>query len=204
MSGEIMDQVSGNEYRVAAAAKRTFDPEVEFHVKWDAATVAYADISTINWLRGTVTFTSPPTGSVLWTGSYFPLTTSNEVQAEVVSFDSEEVSDLIDSTVFKETPTGFRKREPGLKELSMSMELYLTDSSLTQLKTVYDAGVLTVIQIFFSTTQFNSLFAYARLENVKKSDTVDGLVSVSVSLKTSSSTNPSGPKFAVPGYIWSV
>jgi hypothetical protein len=75
-TNEACSLVSGKTYRINDATKSAWDRSVALTIKDGAATVSGANIASVNYLFGEVTFASgyTVTGAVTVTGSFLPLT----------------------------------------------------------------------------------------------------------------------------------
>jgi hypothetical protein len=121
MTDEAMALVSGKTYKVSNAAKEVFDYTKTFTVEDNSVAVSANDIETIDWLFGTVTFTSgyTVTGPVTVTGHYLP---STEV-ARANSFTLTQTAETIDETDYATANSngGYRVFDPGLRTISLEL-----------------------------------------------------------------------------------
>ena len=120
MTGEAMSLVSGKTYKITAASKNVLDRLTAVVVKDNAVAVASADIESIDYLFGRVTFKSSytPTGPITMDGKYLPL-----VQiAGANSFTLTQTANPIDNTDYEvaQANNGFRTFEYGLRTVSLS------------------------------------------------------------------------------------
>lgn len=122
MSTEAMELVSGKTYKITDATKNAWDYSKAI-VIWDnGAPVADADIESINWLFGQVTFATAytPTGPItVNSGWYFPMT---EV-ARANSFTLTQTVETIDETDYATANSngGYRVFSPGLRTISLEL-----------------------------------------------------------------------------------
>lgn len=97
-TAEAAALVSGKTYQITNTAKRVLDPSVAVTVKDNGVTVAAANILSLDYLFGIVTFVGgyTVTGPVTFDASYLPTTTIAECKAVEFSFAGE----LPDATSF--------------------------------------------------------------------------------------------------------
>lgn len=182
VSGEVCTLVTGNTYQISTAARRALDPNAAYNFKDDAATVAYSDISSLNWEFGEVTFATAKTGTVTFSGSFYPLTTTAEVVTEAVSFSLSENSELLDSTVFTST-SNLRKRFTGLADAEATVDLLANTTDLPRLATLQFTGAVCMLEI---NSGFSALFrGYGLIESLERSAAVDGRVEATLTWKLS-------------------
>ena len=84
MTSEAMSLVSGKTYKIASAAKEIFDYNQALTFSDGSGPISAANIDSIDYLFGTVTFVSTftPTGSVTVTGHYLPMSEVSFSQTE--------------------------------------------------------------------------------------------------------------------------
>jgi hypothetical protein len=121
MTAEATTLVSGKTYRINNTAKEVWDWTKALTVLDNAIAVSAANIETINWLFGTVTFVPAyvVSGAVTITGWYLPLA---EV-AKASSFTLTQTVDAIDKTDFDiaHGNDGYRVFIPGLRTVSCEL-----------------------------------------------------------------------------------
>lgn len=129
MTDEATTNTSGKTYQVTNSAKRVIDPTVAITVKDDAVAVDAADIESVDFLFGTVTFVGGYTvnGAVTITGNYLPLHTLSYAR----EFEITDSNMLPDATVFTDTVV---KRKQTLQALAVRLGL------LERVGTVFDGG----------------------------------------------------------------
>jgi hypothetical protein len=120
-TGEGMTLVSGKTYKITNIAKSLWDVTLPVTVKDNAVTVAGANILSINYLFGVVTFVSgyTVTGPVTVDGRYLPLTTVAKGQ----SFTLSQTAETIDPSDFEtmQANSGHRVHTPGLRNANLEM-----------------------------------------------------------------------------------
>ncbi len=99
--GGALSNVSGKIYRVTDSAKRVMDPATDPDVLDNGVSVADADIESIDYLTGTVTFATAytPTTPITMSYNYLPLLTL----AECREFSANFSNGLLDDTIFGDT-----------------------------------------------------------------------------------------------------
>lgn len=121
MTSEAMTLVSGKSYIIAAATKRLIDFNVALVVN-DGATNVTAQVQTIDYLNGTITFLSSytPTGAITITGAYLPLATL----AKARGFSVTQTAAEIDTTTLEvaQANGGFRTFSAGLKTVGLEIQ----------------------------------------------------------------------------------
>lgn len=199
MTTEACSNVSGQVYQVTSASKRIIDPTSALTVYDDGVEVAAADIESIDFLFGKITFDGAYTvnGAVTVTGKYLPLSTI----AQAREFSFTDGNDLPDCTVFQDTT---HKYTQALQSLSMTLGL------LEVVGTVYDGGtrsfrsvlangevVVVEIDIGGSGTLFRSM---AIAENVSAGATVSDLVTESLQFRGLTASGAFGDQHAYWGF----
>lgn len=120
MTGEATTLVSGKTYQIDAAAKQVWDRTATF-VIYDGVTDVTAQVESINYLYGTVTFLSAYTvlGAITVDGSYLPLAAYGKAQ----EFSLTQNAESVDTTDFDTAQGngGFRTFTPGLRQVSLDL-----------------------------------------------------------------------------------
>lgn len=174
---ETLTLISGSTFQIADATKRAIDPRVAFSITNGGQTISYADITSAVWEFGEFTFASVPSATVLFNGSFLPMTTSAEIITEAKSFTLTESSEMLDNTVFTST-NPFRQRVYGLADASVSVEMLLNTTDMPSLATLYTQGAMCMLEI---NSGSSPLFrGYGKIESLERSASVDGLVEVSL------------------------
>ena len=150
MSSEAMTSTGStvaNLYQVTNAVKRVFDRGASFTLYEDDGTTAggrqvisAAQISSIDYLFGTVTFSSTQAEPVTISGQYMPMT----AMAGANNYSLNLSRDVLDNTDF--TSTGYRSKAIGLKDAQLTIGRFddITDN------TIYDdliAGTPVVAEV---------------------------------------------------------
>ncbi len=110
-----------NRYQISAAAKQVFDrntvPTFRGGGSSTAAgsTIAASAVASVNYLFGTVTFSSTQPEPVKVTGKYMPMTNV----AGAKSYTLSQAADVLDDTDF--SSTGYHTRKPGLNDVSLTV-----------------------------------------------------------------------------------
>lgn len=121
MVGEAMSLVTGKTYQVTLAARRSFDPAAAITVYDGGTPVVAADIASIDYLFGRVTFAVGYTvsGAVTVDASYLPLSTI----ARASGFTLTQTTDSVDDTDFEtaQANDGHRVYKAGLKTVSLAL-----------------------------------------------------------------------------------
>jgi len=120
MTTEAMSLVSGKTYQITATAKRVMDRAVTTNV-FDNGVNHNADVESIDWLFGRVTFASgyTVTGPVTITGSYFPMAVVGCANEYTLT----QTANAIDDTCIDTAPSnsGHRTFDYGLKTVSIEL-----------------------------------------------------------------------------------
>lgn len=116
-TGEATTFVSGKTYQITNTARRILDPSAAVTVKDNGVTVAAANIASIDYLFGQVTFVGgyTVTGPVTMDASYIPTATITEAKAAEFNF----AGDLADVTSFDSA--GSRRKLLALADISGSL-----------------------------------------------------------------------------------
>ena len=125
---EAMSGSGAGPYQITDTAKRAWDPTVTPSFFDNGVPIISADISSIDYLFGKVTFTGSKTGPITVTGNYIPLLAVAQGKGFSVARDT----DMMDATVFSTSPD--RIFLPGLKQLTATI------STLDTLLTDLDSG----------------------------------------------------------------
>ncbi len=121
-TAESMTLVSGKTYRIDDATKEIWDrSEVTMDILDSAASVADADIESIDFLFGKVTFVSSytPSGAITATGKFFPVAAVGKAQ----SYNLTQTAEAIENTDFvtAQANSGRRTFEAGLKTVALEL-----------------------------------------------------------------------------------
>lgn len=176
LTDEACSQVSGNIYQITSASKRVLNPEVTITVKEDG--VASSQVSSIDLLRGRVTFSGAPTTPVTITGAYFPLDLTQSVTAEVVP---EVVSAVLsasralpDASVYG---SGIAERMHGLRDAEVNLT-FLSHSGASVATALFGLTPETecVLDLSMPADASTSvrIRAYGVVENITTTASVDG------------------------------
>ncbi len=118
MTAEAMSLVSGKTYQITAATKRLFDRTASLIV-YDNAVDHTADVESIDYLFGRVTFASAytPTGPITITANYLPLA----VVGCINEFTLTQTANAVDNTCMDtaQANDGHRTFEYGLKTVNL-------------------------------------------------------------------------------------
>ena len=114
-TGEATVNTSGNVWRITDTVKRVWDRATVPTFFDDSVAIDVADISSIDYLFGEVTFTGVKVGPITVTGSYMPM--SLVAGAKSVTLDRASV--IHDSTDFSNA--GAHEKITGMKDASSSM-----------------------------------------------------------------------------------
>lgn len=121
MTNEACTLVSGKIYRITSSTKRLMDPATAVVVKDNSVVVVAADIVRIDYLDGTVEFTSGHTvaGAITITAAYL---TATQI-CSMNQFTLTQTADAVDKTNMCNVQSngGFREYEVGLKTVSLSL-----------------------------------------------------------------------------------
>jgi hypothetical protein len=113
MVAEAMTGSGAGPYQVTSA-KRVFDPAATFTF-YDNGIDCTADVLTVDYLFGKVTFTGVKTGPITVSGSYLPRLTFLEGRSLGISLDADE----LDTSVFG---SGWKNSAQGLMQLTVDVE----------------------------------------------------------------------------------
>lgn len=184
MTAEAMTAIGGGRYQITAAARRCIDPNLAFHITQSAATLPYAEITAANFEFGEVTTATVGTTTV--TGFFIPLGTA-DILSEVKGFSLSESTDLLDRTVFLDG-VPLRRRIPGLADASVSLDMFVDQDDLPDLRDIYENGEETMLEVDYGATE---LFrGWGVIESLERSGAVDGLIELSVTWNLSAQRNP--------------
>lgn len=113
MTNEAMSLVSGKTYKITSAVKQCIDPRQDLTIKDNAVAVAAANILSIDYLQGIVTFQPAytPTTPITATGTYVPMAQVGFSK----SFNVTVTRDKLDKTIFGNL---FRRYVLGLADTS--------------------------------------------------------------------------------------
>lgn len=136
---------SGTAWQVTNTARRIIDPAVAVTVKDNGVAVA-ADLYTVDYLFGNITFTASKVGPITIDGNY--LTPVDVAEAKEATFKLER--EMLDGTSFSASSDGYMRKTPGMFSASGSL------TTLKPLQADLDAGAGTTIlsTLLTSGTQF--------------------------------------------------
>ena len=115
---EAMSLVSGNTFKIDDSVKEIFDRDATFTFEDNAVAIPEGDIDSIDYLAGTVTFTSSKSGPITVTGNYIPVTQALCVSSGSLDFSKSLVED---SNIKNIGANGWKSRNSTLKDLSISL-----------------------------------------------------------------------------------
>lgn len=134
-------------WQITAASKRILNPSVTPTWYDNGVAIASNQVSSVNYLTGTVVFTGSKTGPITVDASYLPMLTYTGARSVNVTFEADE----LDTSVFG---TQWRKRIQGLKTASGKVEnLELMTADLDpgvgtrKLSTVFTNGTQVVLEL---------------------------------------------------------
>lgn len=196
MTTEPMAITSGTAsttFRITDSAKRLINPNDALHVKNGTTTVAYSDISSIDFLNGIITFASARADgsvtSISFSGSYLPITTTSDVVLETKSFKLSQSRDLLDTTVLTGTTDFTRKRLAALKDFSLDVESIALDADLAWLATTFFNGDHVVPEVYFGDVAAPRFRAFCKIGSMDKEEDVEGLGTINVSFQAAAVLN---------------
>lgn len=145
LSAEAMSLVSGKTYQITSATKRLINHLVAVTVLDNAVAVDAADIETIDYVNGRVTFDSAytPTGSITITGEYVPLADLAKAQSFTLTQNAEAIDETDLATA--KANGGYRVFRPGLRTVSLEVGGFYDEASA--LWEVLDAREDIIIEI---------------------------------------------------------
>jgi hypothetical protein len=121
MTGEATSLISGKTYQITSTTRRVIDRNAAVSVLDNGDAVDAADIESIDYLFGRVTFASgyTVTGPITITGQYIPM----EQVARGNSYTLTQTANAIDDTDFEtaQANDGLRKYVPGLKTVALEL-----------------------------------------------------------------------------------
>lgn len=121
MTDEAMSLVSGKTYKTTDATKGVWDYKTTTVIEDNGVAVSSANIETLDYLFGRVTFVSSytPTGPITVTGKYMPMTEVSKAN----SFTLTQTAETIDKTDYATAHAndGYRVYDPGLRTISLEL-----------------------------------------------------------------------------------
>src|SRR5690606_15772420 len=118
MNASPMELVSGKTYKITDATKNVFDYSKAITFSDTAVAIDEANIESINWLFGQVTFVDgyTPGGAITVTGFYLPMSEVSRAN----SFTLTQTAETIDRTDYAiaRGNDGYRVFDPGLRTIS--------------------------------------------------------------------------------------
>lgn len=122
MVASAMEQVAGQTYKITDATKNVFDYTKEITFLNNAVAIDAAEIESINWLFGQVTFVPGYVvggGPITVTGHYLPMSEVSRAN----SFTLTQTAETIDRTDYAiaRANDGYRVFDPGLRTISLEL-----------------------------------------------------------------------------------
>lgn len=160
MTAEATTLVSGKTYQVTAASKRVIDMGTALTIK-DGATDVTAQVTSIDYLNGLVTFAASYTvlGAVTLTGAYLPLATLAKGRSYSLTQNAAEIDDTVYEVA--QANSGNRTFDPGLRSVQLEVGA-VYDATAGNLAAIYSRGVV-IIEIApkgDANTFFRGFFKY--------------------------------------------
>ncbi len=184
--------VTGKTYQITTASKRIIAPTVAVTIKDNGVLVAAANILSIDYLFGMVTFIPAYTvvGAITFaTFTYLPTTAISYAK----SYDFSISRDLLDSTVFN--TTGFKTWKVGLKDAEGSISMVgFSDESINSetliAKHVAGTSYLLELDPTGAGTEYRRF--WVKLDSLAPKADVGGLVEDTISWKATGVTSTDG------------
>jgi hypothetical protein len=141
-TAEACTLVSGKTYRITNATKSIWDRSVALTVLDNAVAVSGANILSVNYLFGEVTFVSGYTvvGPITVTGSFLPVTTLCKWNKLTLNMTAA-VKDVTDNCQAA-TNGGYRVKQPGLRQVKLDLSGFY--DSVTDWKSLIGAGEIII------------------------------------------------------------
>ena len=122
MTDEAMTNTTGNTWQITASTKQVFDRDIEPSFEDNGVPIVSGDITEIDYLFGTVTFTGVKTGPITVSGNYMPL-------ASVVGANDFSINitpDILECTTYPDTNTngGYLVKKYGLLQATVSISRF--------------------------------------------------------------------------------
>jgi len=119
MVSYTLSNTSGNTWQIIDTSRRVWDTEVALTFEDNGVPIAAADISSTDYLFGTVTFTAAKTGPITVSGNYIPLVDIAGAKSYSLSMSA----DILDGTTIPGATAngGFRQKCYGLRDVSVSI-----------------------------------------------------------------------------------
>jgi hypothetical protein len=194
MTDEACNITTGSvAFQITSSARRCIDPQSTLVLLDGGATIAWADVTSVDFQFGEIVLDAPSSGALTVTGNFLPLTTASELITEGKEFTLSLSKDLLDSTVFSPTAQ-FRKRKVGLGDMEATVTMFLNDTDLDTLGTYKDAGSLLCLDVYTGATPY--FRGFCRIGNIERSGSVDGLLEATVSFSLSAEKNEASGFFA--------
>ena len=186
---EPFTSLGSDVYQITDSAKRVLDPNVTWSLSDGAGALDLGDVSAVDFLFGEVTIPGV-SGTLRFTGSFIPLTTTSETIGEVFSHSLSEKSDLIDSTVYT-GPGGsrMRKRVYGLCDASLTLDMNLNTTDMPSLATLHFQGSTVVVEVLAgaATPVFR---AFGKIASISRNGEVAGKVEASIEWQLAAQRDP--------------
>jgi len=117
MTSQAMSTQStvANTFQINSTARRVWNPNVTPTFRGNGSTIAAANVNSIDYLFGRVTFTGAQTTPITVSGSYLPLTDLAGANTYTLNLNGE----LLDDTEFGSE--GFRSRKRGLFDATLTV-----------------------------------------------------------------------------------
>lgn len=196
MTAEAMSGTGAGPWQVTDAAKRALDPATALTFYDNGVAISSGDISAIDYLFGTVTFTGSKTGPITVTGAYLPLRAFADCYSADLSF----AADSLDTSVFG---SQWKTTQQGLKQLTGTITtrgLPGTDldpgAGTLSIESLFTGGTSTLLSIDMggigsAWRSFITLFGYA------PSASVDALLDTPVDFESQAITAANGDRVTV-------
>jgi hypothetical protein len=189
-TGEAFTNTTGNTWKINTASKQVWNPSTLPTFYDNAVAIAAGDISSIDYLFGTVTFTGVKTGPITADGAYIPLLQIAGGHEFQVSMEADE----IDDTEFGDTAYA---RIIGLKQASGTFgvhDIASTDQDsgggTTTLQTLHTAQTLALFSVKFHATKAFRCWGY--INSLEQSASVADQVATSLSFVSNSRYDSAG------------
>lgn len=199
-AGEACTLVSGKTYQIDATTKRIWDRSTSV-VVYDNAVDKTAEVASINYLFGKVTFKSTytVTGPVTVDVDYFPVTAVGSARG----FTLTQTADAIDNTTYAvaQSNSGYRTHESGLR--SVSAELPGVFNAANGLAALLESRAEVILEINPDGQGKSLARGFFRMMTQRQQGNVGALEEENVNFTLSSPTAATGEPAIDTPFAWS-
>jgi len=184
-TGEAFSNTVGDSFQIDDTSKQIFDRSASFTFFDNGVEIDSAQILSIDYLTGTVTFSSPIVGPVTGDGTFIPVSTQDCITTGSIDMSVE----LEEDTCIETNTNGFKTRVGKLKDVSISLTQF--NDLNKEYFDILNAGEVVLVDIAIGSSDIQTIRGWFLVESSNDSSSVTDLETQEVSLQLDGDTDSS-------------